>query len=55
MISEGDVIAGMATTPTANDRTRSAGTMHCETHSLIEKPSNSEKCTQGSDGKCTYR
>jgi hypothetical protein len=55
IFKEGDDSAGIATIPTANNyRTGSAGTKHCETHSPIEKAS-SGMCTQGSDGKHTYR
>jgi len=55
IFKEGDDSAGIATTPTANYRTGSAGTKHRETHSPIEKASNSEKCTQRCDGKRTYK
>jgi len=53
---EGDDTAGFATPLNANNyRTRSAGTKHHETHSPIAKASNSEKCTQRSNGKRTSR
>jgi len=55
IFKEGDDSAGIATTPTANYRTGSAGTKHLEMHSPIEMASNGEKCTQRSDGKHTYR
>jgi len=71
IFKEGDDTAGFATTLTANNyRTGSAGTKHCEMHSPIEKassgkrtwrrsnnctPRTAKKCTQGSDGKRTYR
>jgi len=54
IFKEGDDSAGFATTPTANYRTGSAGTKHCETHSPIEKAS-SGMCSQRSDRKRTYR
>jgi len=46
---ERDDSAGIATTPTTNYLTGSAGTKHCETHSQKE-PSNGEMSTQRSDG-----
>jgi len=56
ILKEGDDSAGFATTLKANNyRTGSAGMQHCETHSPIEKASNGEQCTKGSDGKHTYR
>ena len=56
IFKEGDNSAGFASTLTANNYcTGSAGTKHHDTHSPIEKASNGEKCTQGSDGKRTYR
>jgi len=55
IIQDRDDSAETTTTPTTNNyRTGSAGTKHHETHSPIEKASSSI-CTQGSDGKLTYR
>jgi hypothetical protein len=42
IFKEGDDTAGIATTPTANYRTGSAGKKYCETQSPIEKDSNRE-------------
>jgi hypothetical protein len=55
IFKEVDDSPGIATTPTGNYHTGSAGTKHREMHSPIEKASNGEKCTQRRDGKRTYR
>jgi len=55
IFKEGDDSAEIATTPTTNNEcSGSAGTKRRETHSPIEMAS-SGMCTQGSDGKGTYR
>jgi len=54
IFKEGDDSAGIATTPTANYRTGSAGTKHRETHSPIEK-AGSGKCTWRRSNNCTPR
>jgi hypothetical protein len=42
IFKKGDNNAGIATTPTANYHTGTAGTKHLETHSPIQKASNGE-------------
>jgi hypothetical protein len=54
IFKEGDDSAGIATTPTANYRTGSAGTKHRETHSPIEK-AGSGMCTWRRCNNCTPR